>query len=103
MRLEHYPPKKLKREIVAIVSRHLDLKHYRVFLFGSRVSGKATERSDVDVGIEGPEPIPPATMTMIKEEVAAIPTLYKIDIVDFANVPPGFRKIASQHREMLTT
>lgn len=101
MRLEHYPLEKLKKEILDIVGRHLDLAHYRVFFFGSRVSGAGTDRSDVDVGIEGPKPVPFAIMADIEEEIDRLPTLYKIDIVDFAHVSEIFKEVAIQHREFI--
>lgn len=102
MRLEHYPLEKLRKEILEIVGRRLDLTEYGVFFFGSRVSGKGTDRSDIDIGIDGPEPIPPAAWIAIQEEVEEIPTLYKIDIVDFRDVAPRFREVALQATEPIT-
>lgn len=101
MRLEHYPLEKLKKEILEIVGRHLDLSRYRVFFFGSRVTGKGTDRSDIDVGIEGPEPVPTKMWFEISEEIEDIPTLYKIDMVDFAHVARKFREVAMQATEPL--
>lgn len=102
MRLEHYPIEKLKQEILAILGRHLDLTKYRVFFFGSRVAGKGTDRSDIDIGIEGPKPIPVRAWAEIQEELEQIPTLYKIELVDFRHVPPKFRHVAEQHTEVIT-
>lgn len=101
MRLEYYPLEKLKKEILEIVGRHLDLGKYRVFFFGSRVSGRGTDRSDIDVGIEGSEPVPYEAMENIKEELELLPTLYKVDIVDFSRVASKFRRVALQHTETL--
>ncbi|MEK7189472.1 MAG: nucleotidyltransferase domain-containing protein [Patescibacteria group bacterium] len=52
-RLEYYPVEKLKKELKDIAAKYLDLKKYHLFFFGSRVTGKGSERSDIDVGIEG--------------------------------------------------
>lgn len=101
MRLKHYPIEKLKKEILDIIGKHLDLSQYRVFFFGSRVSGGGNERSDIDIGIEGPRPVPAAAMSEIKEEIENLPTLYKIDIVDFKEVSPEFRQVALQYRESI--
>ncbi len=101
MRLEHYPLEKLKKEILEIVGRHLDLARYRVFFFGSRVSGHGTDRSDIDVGIEGSEPIPATAWIVMEEEVEEIPTLYKIQIVDFQSVDDRFKSVALQHIELI--
>lgn len=78
-----------------VVRRHLpDPAAYRIFLFGSRADGSAHERSDIDIGIEGPAPVPAAALAMIQEELEEAPTLYTIDVVDFARVSDKFRRVA---------
>ena len=79
-----------------VVRRHLPDPAYRVFLFGSRASGLARERSDIDIGIEGPAPVPRDALNAIHEELEDAPTLYSIDVVDFARVPESFRRVARQ-------
>jgi predicted nucleotidyltransferase len=78
----------------AIVRRHLPDPAYHIFLFGSRAEGSAHERSDIDIGIEGPGPVPRAVLSRIHEEIEDAPTLYTIDIVDFTRVPEKFRRVA---------
>ncbi len=90
-----------QKDIVAILQHYLDLSRYRVFLFGSRARGTARARSDFDVGIEGTDPIPAKTRVMIQEEIERLPTLYKIEIVDFANVSKNFRNVALQKTKQL--
>ncbi|MEK7376157.1 MAG: nucleotidyltransferase domain-containing protein [Candidatus Margulisiibacteriota bacterium] len=101
MRLEHYSLSRLKNEINRIVGKHLALKSYRIFFFGSRVSGSGSERSDIDIGIEGPQSIPLEIMARIKEDIEGLPALYKIDIVDFKNVSEDFKKVALSRTEDL--
>ena len=101
MRLEHYPEEKLKKEILEIVGKYLDLSKYKIFFFGSRVAGKGDERSDIDVGIEGQEPLPPGALSDIQEEFENLPTLYKVEIVDFSRVDDRFKKVAKEHIEMV--
>ena len=101
MRLEYYPEEKLKKEILEIVGKYLDLEKYKVFFFGSRVSGKGDERSDIDVGIEGSTSLPPGAILDIQEELENLPTLYKVEIVDFARVDERFKKVAREHIEMI--
>jgi len=101
MKLEHYSEEKLKKEVLDVIGRYIDLRKYRVFFFGSRVSGKADKRSDIDLGIEGSDPIPSVAMFDIQEEIENIPTLYKIEVVDFSEVSKKFKEVAKQHREML--
>jgi len=102
MRIENYSEDKLKKEILEIVGRFLDLEKYRVFFFGSRVEGRGNERSDIDIGIEGPEKIPGYILYQIKEEIEEkIPVLYKFDIVDFKNCDKDFKKRALLNIEYL--
>lgn len=101
MRLEHYPEEKLKKEILEIIGKYLDVKQYKVFFFGSRVSGKGDERSDIDVGIEGLEPLPAGALLDIQEEIENLPTLYKVEVVDFSRVDERFKKVAQAHIEMI--
>lgn len=103
MKIEFYPVEKLKKEVLEIVGKYLDLKKYKVFFFGSRVSGKGNERSDIDIGIEGSKPIPLEILTEIKEKIDELPTLYHIDIVDFKNVEEDFYQVAKQNFELITT
>jgi predicted nucleotidyltransferase len=103
MRIEFYPEKKLKKEILEIVGKYLDLKKYKVFFFGSRVSGKGNKRSDIDIGIEGPRSVPLEILVEIKEEIDELPTLYHIDIVDFKSVEEDFYQVAKQNFELITS
>lgn len=101
MRLEFYSKEKLRKEVLNIFSQQLDIVRYRIFFFGSRVVGGGNERSDIDIGVEGPEEIPLSVMSKIKEEAEKLPILYKIDIVDFKNVSNDFYKIAIRNIELL--
>lgn len=101
MKLHCYPESKLKQEILSAVGRHVDLRRYHVFIFGSRAGRTAHERSDVDVGIEGPGPIPAEAFLEIQEEMEHLPTLYRVDVVDFARVDDRFRRVAKQQIERL--
>ncbi len=92
--------KELKEELLRVLSKHLDLSKYRVFFFGSRVQGRAGRGSDVDVGIEGP-PIDPFKWTQIEEEIENLPTLYRIDLVDFNKASEEFKREALKHIEVI--
>lgn len=101
MKLGKYSLAKLKKELLAIFARHLDLKQYRVFLFGSRVRGDNFDRSDIDVGVEGPAELNSSDKLQIEEEIDRLPTLYKFDLVDFKTVSAKFRKEALNNVEYL--
>ena len=101
MNLRHYPVEKLKADLLAIVGPRLDLYKYRLFFFGSRTTGRGDDHSDIDVGIEGPAPVPAQVMHAIKENVENLPALYKIDFVDFASVAEDFKKVALADIEVI--
>ena len=79
-----------------VIRRHIPDPTYRVFLFGSRAVGSAAERSDIDIGIEGPAPVPRPALAAIHDDLEEAPTLYTIDVVDFRRVPENFRRLAQQ-------
>lgn len=101
MKLEHYPVSKLKKEIADIVSQYLDTTVYHAFFFGSRVRGDNSERSDIDIGIEGPLPITGATRVKIEDDLEQLPTLYTFDVVDFAKKSPDFKEKALEYTEVI--
>jgi predicted nucleotidyltransferase len=84
----------------SVIRRHLPDPVYRIFLFGSRATGSAAERSDIDIGIEGPAPVPHPALAAIHDELEEAPTLFTIDVVDFRRVPEKFRKVAQQRIEL---
>lgn len=95
--LRPMPPEVLAvaRQVFDIVRRVTGSPAYRVFLFGSWAAGRARERSDIDIGIEGPAPLDPAAMLEIRDACEALPTLYTVEVVDFTQVSPLFREEAT--------
>ncbi len=79
-----------------VIRRHLPDGAYHIFLFGSRATGSAAERSDIDIGIEGPAPVPRPVLAAIQDDIEDAPTLYTIDVVDFARVSEKFREVAQR-------
>ncbi len=49
----------------------------QVILFGSRAKGTALDRSDIDIAVSGVK-----DFETMREEVEALPTLFKIDVVN---------------------
>ncbi|GAO34806.1 DNA polymerase III subunit beta [Sulfuricella sp. T08] len=98
--------KERELEIKAMLRRQLQkagpmLLGHKVFLFGSRAMGDAGPRSDFDVGVFGGEPLPLRDYFAIEDMLDALPTLYKIDWVDFNRVSPEFREWAMKQIEFL--
>src|SRR5947208_8379118 len=85
-----------------VIRRHLPDPAYRVFLFGSRATGSAGERSDIDIGIEGPAPVSRSALAAIHDELEEALTLYTIEVVDFARVSEKFDQVAERRVSLVT-
>jgi predicted nucleotidyltransferase len=94
-------PRELEIQVAAIVQRRMPEGRYRLFLFGSRATGRAGERSDFDVGIDAGAAVPAVVMDGIREELEDLPTLYTVDLVDFATVSEEFRRVAGENIRVL--
>jgi predicted nucleotidyltransferase len=89
-------PEAAAKFAASVIRRHAPDPACRVFLFGSRATGSAGERSDIDIGIEGPARVSRAALAAIHDELEDAPTLYAIDVVDFARMPERFRLVAER-------
>ena len=85
------------RQVAAIVRRVIAGPRCRVVLFGSWATGRARERSDIDIGLLGPAEIPATAMAEIRDACEALPTLHTIDLVDLAAAGPDLRRVATAH------
>lgn len=83
-----------------VIANHLS-GNYSAFLFGSQAGLPELKRADIDVGIDAKRPLSNLEEILIWAELEDLPTLYKFDLVDFARVDPGFRKIALNKIEIL--
>lgn len=102
LNLEYENIDEIKREILNIIKKYLNLRKCKIFFFGSRVVGNNRSGSDIDIGIEYEgQPIPLHTLSEIKEEIEKIPTLYLIDLVDFGRVSSDFKKDTVENREVI--
>ena len=65
----------------------------RIFLFGSRAKGDATETSDFDIAVDAGSKISLGVIARIKDEIDELRTLKSIDIIDLNRVNPKFKTI----------
>lgn len=75
---------------------------YRVFAFGSRVTGRARRYSDLDLAFVGPSPMDLLTcgeLTLAFEE-SDLP--FVVDIVDWNSASAGFRQSAGSSMVPIT-
>ncbi|KAF0162032.1 MAG: DNA polymerase beta domain-containing protein [Rhodocyclaceae bacterium] len=70
------------------------LAGHRVVIFGSRARGDARPRSDFDIGVIGESPLPLRDFYALADQIEDLPTLYRIDWVDFARTSEKFRRAA---------
>lgn len=91
----------IKKVLIDAAKRNIPFKHYKLFYFGSRASGRAAAQSDFDIGIEAEGKMPFSAMEKIKEELEDVPVLQKIDVVDFARVPQEFLMEAKKNMEII--
>lgn len=101
MKLKYVDEKQFKADILNIIKKYIILDEYKIFIFGSRVLGTADERSDIDVGIKGKNPIDLSVMSSIKEDIDNLPILYTVDFVDFSNTSNDFQEVALSNIELI--
>lgn len=77
----------------AIVREILDrsVPEYRVWAFGSRVTGRPSHYSDLDLALEGEAPLPDGRLDALREAFRESPLPWKVDILDLASVDEAFR------------
>lgn len=91
--------KQVRGQIKRIIFRHLSPKEYKVFLYGSRVTGKAWKWSDYDVGIMGDKPVPTMAKVKIEDELEKSDLPVVVEVVDFYHVGESFKQLALQKVE----
>lgn len=72
-----------------------------IYFFGSRTTGRYTDRSDYDFGIDTGSKIPLELMCRMKEELERLPTLHRIDLVDFQRASSTFKDYAKRNAILL--
>lgn len=87
-------PKDVEKELKEIIFRFVNPLEYKVFIFGSRSTGRAKKYSDFDIGIIGKKSVPWRILSLIEEAFEESDLPYKVDIVDFFLASQGFREVA---------
>ncbi len=83
-----------EKEIRDIVFKFINPNEYKIFIFGSRATGKARKFSDYDVGIMGKKPVKWKTLSLIDEVFEESDFPFKVDLVDFSLASDKFKKTA---------
>ena len=95
-------PTRLVRDLQRLARKYqgngLDL-----FVFGSFARGDQRPTSDLDLGVEWRGQHNPETFLRLYWEVQELPTIRKIDLVDFEQADSDFRRVAMSDRVYLST
>ncbi|MCL1881886.1 MAG: nucleotidyltransferase domain-containing protein [Oscillospiraceae bacterium] len=68
-----------------------------VTLFGSRATGKAVERSDIDIAVTGDS----VDLISLENKIEELPTLFAVNIVDFDKCSESLRKDIELYGKLL--
>ena len=81
----------LKSQIMGVIGKHLEMDRCMVVLFGSEALGKATKRSDIDIGVDCVEPISDSIFLEMERALnEEVDTLKKIDLVELSGLDEDF-------------
>jgi type I restriction enzyme S subunit len=65
----------------------------RAWAFGSRASGAAKPFSDLDLALEGEEPLTSSELAQLKTAFSESDLPIKVDVVDLNSISAEFRKV----------
>ena len=74
------------------------LTNEKVFVFGSRAKGTHRATSDIDLAIQGNNPISIATRSALEFAFSESSLPYRVDIVDLLTADESFRRIIESQR-----
>lgn len=86
--------KQIEDDIKKIIFRHLSPKKYKIFVYGSRATGRARKWSDYDIGVMGKGEAPQAVLSSLSEELEGSNIPVNVDVVDFHHVSDRFKNLA---------
>ncbi len=81
-----------KTELLRII--HTYLPHCKVWLFGSRATGKQRPGSDIDLALDNGQKISWGTITRMLIDIEETTIPMKVDFVDLYSVDEDFKKQA---------
>jgi predicted nucleotidyltransferase len=84
--------------VKTILRKHLP-ESTKIYAFGSRAKGTAKPFSDLDLAIDADgKKLPAKVMTNLRSDFEESNLDYKIDIIDFNDISPEFKKIVEQRK-----
>lgn len=86
----------VKDKIVVLLSALFP--HAKIYLFGSRATGRNSPFSDIDIAIDAGKRLPIANVDEAKSVMEALNIPYKVDIVDFHYISPAMQNIIMKEK-----
>ena len=87
------------RLVRAVLHTHVPDREVRAF--GSRVHGNVKPMSDLDLCIMGDERVTPTVIDDLRTAFSESPLPIKVDLVEWATLQEGFRKIVETNSAVL--
>jgi len=87
--------------VLSILREHLPT-HAKVWVFGSRATGKARRVSDLDLAIDLEQPLPFDTEMALDTAFEDSDLPWTVDIVDMQSIKNGFRENVERDKICLT-
>jgi len=94
-------PARLLRGLQELARKYQD-EGLSLFVFGSFARGDQRPTSDLDLGVEWRGKRSPETFLRLYWDVQELPTIRKIDLVDFEQTDPDFRRMATSDKIYLS-
>jgi len=88
---------KHRRLVRDILAEHLP-PEARVWVFGSRATGRAWRYSDLDLAIDAGRPLTLDETARLAEALSDSDLPYRVDIVDWHSLDDGFRRVIAAER-----
>ena len=92
---------RLLRDLRELARKYQD-EGLDMFVFGSFARGDQRPTSDLDLGVEWRDEHSPETFLRLYWDVQELPTIRRIDLVDFEQIDSDFRRMATSYRIYLS-
>lgn len=94
------PPRLVRR--LRELSRKYRAEGLSLFIFGSFAQSRQRPTSDLDLGVEWREEPRPEVFLRLYWDVQELPTVRRMDLVDFSQTSSEFSRVAGENRIYLT-
>lgn len=85
------------RQVRERIDRYLRAWPVRVYLFGSRTTGRTRTGSDCDIGIDPLQDLPVGLLSRLREDLEESHVPYVVEIIDLSRVDQEFaQKVRSE-------